>query len=644
MQYRPEIDGLRAIAVGSVILAHAGFSLFKGGFVGVDVFFVISGYLITSIILSEWNQGKFSMLRFYERRARRILPALFVVFLACIPFAWALMVPSQFMDFGRSMAAATLFISNVHFIEKTGYFDADADLQPLLHTWSLAVEEQYYILFPLIFLLSMKVSRKFFTILIVAFLLSSFMLSNWGAKNYPTQNFFFTFSRFWEIFLGAICALLPATNKKSIAEILPALGLGMIVASIFIYDATTPFPSYFTLLPTVGSALILTFSKPGTLTTALLSNRAFVGLGLISYSAYLWHQPAFSFARLYYVSEPSEWVFGFLIILILFLSYLSWKYVETPFRNKARIPGKAILFSSLAGMALFISLGFSMNKTSIILTKFTQDELNLLDYAISYRFNQGDRKFDERLGTCIGLQDGGYPNLLSEKCVSAEAAGNVLVWGDSHAQALAPGFMYRDLNVSLVMAAGCPPLPSIYFRRRPDCQGINDKAMEYIKSVHPEFIVMHANWFSHFSGKRAIFSNAQEFYENLLTTIKLVKEASPDSKIIFVSGVPQWGVGLPEYMVRLGKVLDSEYHLESLIHTDIEALNLGMEHILAEQNVTIVNPNDYLCKGAECSATLERNGKIYPTAWDYGHITEAAAVFLVNKMLGSDGFPIKASE
>lgn len=639
MQYRPEIDGMRAIAVASVILAHAGFSFFKGGFVGVDVFFVISGYLITSIMLSEWNDGKFSMISFYERRARRILPALFCVFIACIPFAWVLMVPSQFTDFSRSIAAAAIFISNVHFWEKTGYFDPDADLQPLLHTWSLAVEEQYYLLFPVVFMLTMKVSRRFLVIVITIFIIISSLLSNWGAQNYPAQNFFFTFSRFWEIFLGAFCALVPVKVRKPFDEILPAIGLVMIAISIFTYTASTPFPSYFTFLPVIGSALVLWCSTPDTVTTRILSNRGFVGLGLISYSAYLWHQPIFAFARLHNIAEPPAYIFSLLIGLIIGLSYITWKYVEQPFRNKGFISRQKVLLGSIIGILIFFSLGLASYEMKFILNKFTKEEQVLLNYALDYKYNSPERKFQARTSTCMGMPEG-YENLVSDICVNSESKGNVLIWGDSHSQSLAPGFMHKGLNVSLIMAAGCPPMPNIHFRRMPYCYGTNKAAMEYVKDTKPEFIIMHANWYSHYQGKRAIYNTTEKFYQGLIRTIGSIREASPESKIIIISGVPQWGIGLPEYMVRLGNDVNSELYLSSVLYPALQDLNDGFTKRLPQDNVTVVDPLEYMCEEGRCLATVEYDGKIYLSAWDYGHITEAAAVFLADKILAIEGFPI----
>lgn len=257
MKYRPEVDGLRAVAVIPVILFHAGFEHFNGGFIGVDIFFVISGYLITTIILSEHDRGKFSLVNFYERRARRILPPLFVVMLFCLPFAWMWLLPSDMRDFSRSLVSVSTYSSNILFWRETGYWGAANELKPLLHTWSLAVEEQYYLFFPL-FLILMWRFRKNWMLTFTTLALISLIISQWGAYHRPSANFFLLPSRVWEIAIGVGIAYYLLYNKqktraflphKLVDEILGLVGLLMIGYATFTFDETTPFPSLYTLIP-----------------------------------------------------------------------------------------------------------------------------------------------------------------------------------------------------------------------------------------------------------------------------------------------------------------------------------------------------------------------------------------------------------
>lgn len=362
MQYRREIDGLRAVAVIPVILFHAGFTVFSGGYIGVDIFFVISGYLITSIIIRELGNGNFSILRFYERRARRILPALYFVMLACIPFAWAWMVPAQIRDLSQSYTAVVLFASNILFYMKSGYFEAASEEAPLLHTWSLAVEEQYYMVFPIFLIVLWKFGRNPILYAIVALSIVSLIMSEWGWRNNPSANFYLAPTRAWELLAGSICAFLQFNTAQKSNNALSVTGLGLIVFAFFYYDKTTPFPSVYALAPVVGTALIILYGASETWVARLLSLKAFVGVGLISYSAYLWHQPLFAFARIRSIqAEPSHWLMLGLSGTSLLLAYLTWLYIEHPFRKRPipALPSKSAIFGVSAAFSVaFAALGF----------------------------------------------------------------------------------------------------------------------------------------------------------------------------------------------------------------------------------------------------------------------------------------------
>ncbi|WP_299490228.1 acyltransferase family protein [uncultured Shewanella sp.] len=362
MNYRAEIDGLRAVAVIPVILFHAGFQLFSGGFVGVDVFFVISGYLITSIILAELNEGRFSLITFYERRARRILPALFFVILVCTPFAWAWFMPMDLQDFFQSVVAVSTFSSNILFWLESDYFDTAAELKPLLHTWSLAVEEQYYILFPLFLMWTWHLGLRWILMLLSIVFIISLVLAEWGAYNAPNAAFYLLPTRGWELILGVFAACFfyrynTLNVSLFIKNLLSSLGLILVFYAIFAFDETVPFPSVYTLVPTLGTLLIILFAQKGTFVHAFLSLKAFVGIGLISYSAYLWHQPLFAFAKYLSFTEPPFSLMMGLCFASIFLAYLSWRFVEMPFRNKKVFSQKNIFSSAIVISSTFIVTG-----------------------------------------------------------------------------------------------------------------------------------------------------------------------------------------------------------------------------------------------------------------------------------------------
>jgi len=367
MKYRAEIDGLRALAVLPVILFHAGFEWFSGGFVGVDVFFVISGYLITTIIVSEMAEGKFSIVNFYERRARRLLPALFFIMAACLPFAWMWMLPSQLKDFSQSLVAVSIFSSNILFWLESGYFSESAEAKPLLHTWSLAVEEQYYILFPIFLMLTWRLGIKWISILLSVVFVISLGVAAWATQYAADPKiisgaFFLLPTRGWELLIGVFAALYLKYNthlkSHTVNQVLSLLGFGMIVYSILAFDETTPFPSLYALIPTIGTGLLILCAIPKTLIHKLLSRKFIVGIGLVSYSAYLWHQPLFAFARIFF-NEVSLYTFITLILIVFLAAYLTWKYIESPFRSKQSISRNNIFIGSFVLAILFIIIGLT---------------------------------------------------------------------------------------------------------------------------------------------------------------------------------------------------------------------------------------------------------------------------------------------
>lgn len=438
MIYRREIDGLRAVAVVPVILFHAGLTVFSGGYVGVDVFFVISGYLITSILINELEQGNFSIARFYERRARRILPALFFVMACCIPFAWMWMLPSELKDFSQSLVAVVFFASNILFWREEGYFAPAAELKPLLHTWSLAVEEQYYLLFPVFLLLAWRFGRNrvFWSICVIAAV--SLAASEWGWRNKPSANFYLAPTRAWELLIGSMCAFWLSGREQRTNDWLSLTGLAMIVFAIFYYDDQTPFPSVYALVPVLGTALIIVFGGTGTWTARLLSTRAFVGIGLISYSAYLWHQPLFAFARIRSIFEPSLYVMSGLAALSLVLAYFSWRYVEKPFRNgpASILQTRRAVFATTASIAaMFVAGGLAGDRADWLeQNPAISNNYLAIEYAKKHRnfgaLNDGKQILSDCRFNVANINED--IRLKFSRCYAKHGPG-IAVLGDSHA-------------------------------------------------------------------------------------------------------------------------------------------------------------------------------------------------------------------
>ena len=343
--YRPEIDGLRAIAVGAVILYHAkiiafGHELGGGGFIGVDIFFVISGYLITSIILKEFiTTGSFSFKNFYQRRIKRILPVLLLVMLVLLPFAWFYFIPESLIDFSKSILFLLGFSSNFYFWY-SGQQYADENLfKPFLHTWSLSLEEQFYIFFPIVLFIILKYFRKFLIYFLFIALVMSLLLADWSSKNYPSFNFYILPTRLWELLSGSILGYFEVTlghrsKNKVLNLILPSIGLILIGHSILFFNDQMFHPSFFTLSPIIGVCLIIWFSQKDELITKIFSSKLFVGIGLISYSLYLWHYPIFTFARMTEFVQGSLFKKLLLMIMLLLLSVFSYYFIEQPARKK----------------------------------------------------------------------------------------------------------------------------------------------------------------------------------------------------------------------------------------------------------------------------------------------------------------------
>ena len=437
MRYRAEIDGLRAVAVVPVILFHAGLRQFSGGFVGVDVFFVISGYLITTIILADMETGTFSLVNFYERRARRILPALYLVMLASLPFAWMWLMPSDMKKFTDSLLATSTFSSNVLFLTETGYWGQINGLKPLLHTWSLAVEEQYYLFFPLFLMLMWKTPKRLLLGSFVAVAAISLLVSQWMAVNKPSANFFLLPTRAWELAIGASIAFYFLFRKgavrsllshKYIDEVLGITGLAMIVYAIHSFDETVPYPSVYTLIPTVGTGLIIIFSSPATMVGRFLGTRVLAGIGMISYSAYLWHQPLLAFARQRSLAEPGEPVLLVLSVLAFPLAYLSWRFVEQPFRRKGYLGRKAVFTFALAGSLAFICIGLAGHYTDGFSNRLATSGVTLgsIEARLKGAYGLGE--------SCVGSFT------LSPHCRTSDEP-EILVWGDSIAMHLVQGIL-----------------------------------------------------------------------------------------------------------------------------------------------------------------------------------------------------------
>lgn len=527
MKYRREIDGLRALAVLPVILFHAGFDTFSGGFVGVDIFFVISGYLITTVILSELEQGRFSIVNFYERRARRIYPALFVVILACFPFAWFWLLPSDMKDFAESLIAVTVFASNILFWRESGYFDTAAELKPLLHTWSLAVEEQFYVIFPLFLMILWKLGRRWILVFLLVISFSSLSLAQWASYAKPAAAFFLLPTRAWELLMGALAAFYLANPNrkvldKNLSEVCGLIGISLIFSSIFLYDKNTPFPGLYALAPTVGTTLIIVFVTQNTIIGKLVGHKFLVGIGLVSYSAYLWHQPLFAFARHRSIEEPSQNLFLLLSVLALVFAYFSWRYIETPFRNKNNFCRKKIFTISFVFSSIFFALGFYAQKNNGLENRFEKVLSGDVGHIEFHQYT--DSKYYDCEPDSVAENALHWEEFLRCK-QSKQGTPDTILLGDSHAEHLFLGLAEHmpNNNISFYILGGNPYLDNPSFKTIFN---------EILSNKKRQNIILTMHFIDRLDGK------STGLYDGFSATIKALLDAG--KSVVLVGDVPRF--------------------------------------------------------------------------------------------------------
>ena len=620
LTYRPEIDGLRAIAVSAVILYHAQITIFdnqpfKGGFIGVDIFFVISGYLITSIILKELiSTGSFSFKHFYERRIRRILPVLLFVILASFPFAWMYLIPSSFVDFSKSILYSLGFSSNFYFHYSGQVYGAlDGLFIPFLHTWSLSVEEQYYILFPIVLLVTFKYfKRHLIHILILGFVLS-LGLAEWTSRNYPSVSFYFLHTRMWEILAGSILAYFEITKgyrskNKSLNLILPFTGLILIGHSILFFNNKIFHPSFYTLSPIIGVCLIIWFSDKDELITKILSTKLFVGIGLISYSLYLWHYPIFAFIKINGFISGS--IIGKLILipLIFFLSILSYLFVERPFRNRKL--GFNIVITFLCTMFIAIIIfNIIIIKENGLKFRFAHLKKINQNYNPDNIFLTRPRMNNSQ----INLNDFNVRDF------------NIVIIGDSHGEDL---FNSLNLNRTFFKDIKFYYIGNLLSEKIEDISN-NEKLL---KQAHA--IIEQAN--------AIIVSYRWDDYKfnQLKDGLRKIKDLN--QKIFITSAANEYKVfskvyTLLDYEVLFNKDENIDYfglkklYFQNRVISSNSIINQKLKKFTSENNLTYLNKEDYMCDipHKECDYVDKDGYKIFS---DHSHYTEYGAKYFGKKI------------
>lgn len=625
MTYRRDIDGLRALAVLAVIIFHGFPALLTGGFVGVDVFFVISGYLITAVLVSEMEAGDFSLAGFYERRARRILPALFLVLGASVIAAWLWLMPDDMESFAGSLSAVSLFASNLFFWRTSGYFEAATDLKPLLHTWSLAVEEQYYLVFPL-FLLLLRKYRPAWVVATVVILAAA---SLWAAQHYvagrPGAVFYLLPTRGWELGLGALLALRHVKHEPVGSEALALLGLALIAASVLAYHDGIPFPSLYALVPTVGAVLVI-HAANGTAVGRALGSKPLVGVGLISYSAYLWHQPLFAFAKHRNFGDPTAPVLLGLVGLTLVLAYLSWRWVELPFRNRKRFTRAQVFSGSVAGSVAFLAVGLAGQATNGFEGRLSADRRAFLDtFEVSlpeWRYVMSEGLMTKFRAQCdfydLDSYRAGFPTDVPRPAIAPEcyqrngAKHSVLVWGDSHAQNLVYGLIRtlpKDWQVLQVTSSSCTARLNARFSRDRYCENSNAFAYQTILKVRPDVVII--------GQARGHDGKAMERMAKALRGVGV-------GRVLFTGPTPHWRADLPKLMAF--KLWENTPR-RTFVGVDRDLLSFRAP------GVDYISLTDYFCNAEGCLVYFGNDRRRGITSWDRAHITPLASYHLARDVL-----------
>ncbi len=633
--YRPEIDGLRGVAVLSVILFHAGFNAFSGGFAGVDVFFVISGYLITSVILTGLESDRFQLGNFFERRARRILPALLLIAALCVPIAWFLLPPRDMQNFAQSLVAVPLFASNILFWREGDYFEPASDLKPLLHTWSLSVEEQFYLLFPILLLFTWRLSRRSIPTVLATMALSSFIAADLFAKISGSATFFLLPFRAWELAMGSLVAIATTQGHhdrfdRSVRELGGVAGLMLIAAAIIGYDSTTPFPGARALVPVLGSALILFFSDTRTFAGRLLSIPALTRIGLASYSAYLVHHPLLVFARYRFGSELNNAVLLAICAISIGLATVSCRYVELRFRNPGMVSRSNFISLSVTLSVTLIGIGLLGHKTDgYLFQRLSPDRAAVVRSAAVSPM---------RAECHTGGSD--YRPVESA-CQLSEGNWKIATFGDSHTVELAYSLSQRlrAKNVGLVQLSfsNCRPAePEVASSTRDHCATWSEEAISrIIEDESIRIVIMSYRIVEYLRAAQARDSGAPtNSAENQSDTIwkaylgiinRLLRHGK---KVIVVLQAPELREDIQ------GLIFKSDHGQSDIVGSERrswEDKRRFLKERLSElpTEAIVVDPTNVFCDEINCYAV--RNGKaLY---FDDHHIALPGAELLANQIL-----------
>jgi len=635
-KYRPDIDGLRAIAVLSVVAFHAFPSLIQGGFVGVDVFFVISGYLISSIIFGSLEKNNFSFVDFYTRRVNRIFPALLLVLAATWAFGWFSLLADEYTQLGKHIAGGAAFISNFLLLGEAGYFDNSAETKLLLHLWSLGIEEQFYLVWPLMVWAAWK-ARLNALILIILVGGISFALNIFSVHSDSVGTFYSPQTRFWELLVGSLLAYVtlhkhqyfPAwreTSGPTVRNIQSLTGVMLLVAAFAMTTKNNQFPGWWALLPTVGAALIISAGPFAWFNRTILSRRLLVWFGLISFPLYLWHWPLLTFARIMNSETPSETVRIAAIFASIILAGLTFRFVEKPIRKKL-IPRHSVFFLS-GVLAVLGILGFATFKLDGIPTRFPPEIREIANF--NYDFTS-----DARAPDCWVSSTSPFDS-FAQKCLptaGVETDKGIFIWGDSHAARLYPGIaslIGSETPIYQATRSSCPPILDF---AGPVCIESNAFILSIINKSKPHTVILFGAWGRY----GADWSTGSMDQQKLLKTIHEISSLGI-KKILVLGPAPEWSDPLPRLVFKSWSKDLLEHRIpERLIiglKSDTKTIDKQFKEFIPHSAGELVSIYDILCTFDGC-LTYTKKVPHNLTTWDYGHLTTEGAMFVGGHLIES---------
>lgn len=618
MKYRADIDGLRAVAVLVVVGFHAGVPFLKGGFVGVDVFFVISGYLIAGIVAERQAAGDFSLGWFWERRIRRIFPALMAMLAGTSLLAWLLMLPRDLAAYARSLAATLVSGANVYFWRTSDYFDDAAVSKPLLHAWSLGVEEQFYIVFPLVMLLAARFAGGRVRTLLAAAAVASFALSLWQTGAQPVSAFYLPFARAWELLTGVLLALWrPVPPRPWMAHAAGGAGLAAIAVSAVAFSEATDWPGLAAVLPCLGAGLVIL--GRGGMANRLLAARPLVWIGLISYSLYLWHWPLLVFQRLV---SPGPWQAAAAVALAFLLAALSLRYVERPFRHGRFLTRRRVFAGAAAAIATLGAFAGGVAAAKGAPQRFDARALKMAEFQ--ERRSRGSYRID----TCFVSGDAPAGRFDRDPCVRRDPGRpDWLLIGDSHAAALWHGLSTANpgLNVMQATAAGCSLARGADDAERQGCRAMTSLVYDdLLAGPPPDGVVLAGRW-------------REKDVVRVAETLDWLKARR--IPVVLIGPAPQYDDDLPQLMVLSWRLNDPDLPARRLTAWP-RGVEADLRRVAADKGVPYVSLFDLLCAGAGCRTLVDETT---PLAWDYGHLTPEGSVYVARRLREAGLFPQRSS-